>query len=111
MTWKKGQSGNPKGRPRKGKTMTEELTALLDKTVWPFRKSGRQLIALRLFYLGLIGDIQAIKYICDRLDGKPAQALSLSIDIEERLKRIAENAGLDPDEAVAIAERIIKEKA
>ena len=88
MPFKKGQSGNPNGRPRKGQTMTDELTALLNKTVWPFEKSGRELVALRLFWLAVgTGDIKAVQYIYDRMDGKPSQAVELSGD-ERRPLRI-----------------------
>ena len=78
MPWVKGQSGNPKGRARKGKTMTDALRSVLDQKIWPFGRTGRELLVLRLFALGLSGDEKAIQYICDRLDGKPAQALEVS---------------------------------
>jgi hypothetical protein len=79
--WVKGQSGNPNGRPRRTKMMTDELKCLLNKTVWPFQRSARDLIALRLVDLAIReGDIKAIQYIYDRLDGKPAQAVEVSGD-------------------------------
>ena len=80
MPWVKGQSGNPKGRARKGKTMTDALRSVLDQKIWPFGRTGRELLVLRLFALGLGGDEKAIQYICDRLDGKPPQAVELTGD-------------------------------
>jgi len=95
MPWTKGQSGNPKGRPRRGQTMTDEIKALLDKTVWPFNKTARELLALRLLTLGIQGEVKAIQYLCDRTDGKPAQALELSSDEKRPLiiKYVDGNAG------------------
>lgn len=73
MSFTKGQSGNPGGRPKEQawrdalrmavkeamQDGTPKLRALADKTV----------------ALALDGDMQAIKEIGDRLDGKPAQAI------------------------------------
>jgi len=61
--------------------MTDELQCLLKKKVWPFGKSARQVIALRLIDLAIReGDIKAIQYIYDRMDGRPPQAVELTGD-------------------------------
>lgn len=69
MTWEKGQSGNPGGRPKRGTTMTELLHTRLDL------KDGDLLthkarIAQRLIELAEEGNVPAIKEILDRTEGK-----------------------------------------
>ena len=82
--WAKGQSGNPNGRPRKAHSMTEAIARLLDAK----GKDGvlvRDAVAAKLTEMALGGDIVALKYVCDRLDGHPAQALEHSGPEGERL--------------------------
>jgi len=78
MTWQKGQSGNPNGRPRKNRAMTDELRCLLQRKWQPRDTTTRELIAQQLICLALTADLDAIKYIFDRVDGKPAQSLEHS---------------------------------
>ena len=65
MPWEKGQSGNPKGRAPKGQTLTDALRNHIDK----------EEIAALLTELAKGGDIGALKYIYDRLDGKPTETV------------------------------------
>ncbi len=67
-SWKPGQSGNPKGRAKRGETMTDALKVKADKDE----------IADKLIALANDGDLAALKYIYDRIDGKPRE----SVDIE-----------------------------
>ena len=66
--WKPGQSGNPKGRPPKGDTMTEALKEKVDK----------EAVAEKLYAMAMEGDIAALKYIYDRVDGKPRESVDLN---------------------------------
>ena len=93
MTFKAGQSGNPAGRPPKGKAMTELLRALLEEK----DKDGfthKAKIISKLILLAKGGQLEAIKYLCDRLEGRPAQALELTGD-EKRPLRIIYAKGSD----------------
>ncbi len=72
MTWQKAQSGNPKGRPKKGQTLTEIVRA----TTLRANEQGvlpAQALADKLLSLANAGDLDAIKYIYDRVDGKPVE--------------------------------------
>lgn len=69
-SFKPGQVANPSGRPRKGESITEILRASPHKAA----------IVERLEQLALKGDVAAIKYFCDRLEGSPRQAMTLSGD-------------------------------
>jgi len=72
--WKKGQSGNPKGRTPKKRTVTE----ILERISSAVREDGRtrlEAVLESLFTDAENGDMDARKYICDRLAGRPAQAI------------------------------------
>jgi hypothetical protein len=60
-SWKKGRSGNPRGRPRSG----EELGALLRQLV------DRKRFAEKLCELCYAGDIQAMRLLLAYTDGPP----------------------------------------
>ena len=67
--WKPGQSGNPKGRPKKGETVTD---AIRDKI-------GPELLAEKLLELVEAGDLAAIKYATDRQDGRPIETVNSNV--------------------------------
>jgi hypothetical protein len=58
-SWKKGRSGNPRGRPRSG----EELGAVLRQTV------DRKRFAQKLCELCYAGDVQAMRLLLSYTDG------------------------------------------
>jgi hypothetical protein len=69
--WAKGQSGNPKGRPPKGLAFADLLNAALDDQA--LGKDGalpRALIASAAIRKAMAGDLDAMKWIADRTDGK-----------------------------------------
>jgi len=88
--WPKGVSGNPGGRP-KMKPVTEELERLLQQEA-P-EKNGQTwaaLIAEALVRRAANGDVQAIAEVANRLEGRPAQAVSLDVNpLDNLAERIA----------------------
>jgi hypothetical protein len=101
---------NRKGRPKKGQTLTDILDWTLDqKRRIKNKETGeekslllRQMLAQRLINKAVDeGDMPAIKYIFDRLDGKPKETVEMS---EKR-----DDLPADPEERRALAERIEKE--
>ena len=71
-----GKSGNPKGRPRKQKTLTDILAKhgrKRDVKDGEKNISRKEALAKKLWAMALGGDVIAIKYIYDRIDGKPDQ--------------------------------------
>ena len=98
--WVKGKSGNPKGRPKKGSTWSEVANQLLDATelhiTLIIKEKGvtktvpidcvveegytiRQAVVSALIVESLKGNIQAIRELADRTEGRPAQKLEAEI--------------------------------
>ena len=101
---------NRKGRPKKGQCLTDILAWTLDqKAKIKDDETGeeksillRHALARKLIDKAVNdGDVAAMKYIFDRLDGKPKETIEMS---EER-----GDIPDDPEERRALAERIEKE--
>jgi len=87
MGLKKGHTNNLNGRPKKNASLTEMLAKYGNKKVvapeYP-EINGLRLkdaLAKRLWQLAVYSkDLPSIKYIFDRIDGKPAQTIITDID-------------------------------
>lgn len=85
-TWKPGQSGNPKGRAKKDKTLTDILKKHGNKRDVEIeidgeeKKMSRKEALARIVWDLALKDrnIAAIKYIYDRIDGLPTQPVDMS---------------------------------
>jgi hypothetical protein len=101
---------NRRGRPKKGQTLTDILDWALDqKRRIKNEETGeekslllRQMLAQQLIHKAVDeGDVPAIRYIYDRIDGKPKETIEMS----EKRDDIPD----DPEERRALAERLRKE--
>lgn len=103
--WKKGESGNPAGRPRRDLTLTTLLKDEIEK-ICPLDKEGRtwrQLLVIGTMRLALKGNSIALKEIWERLDGRVRVQLDLNAtvrNIEQELSGlfIEARAETDPGE-------------
>jgi hypothetical protein len=89
MPFTKGQSGNPAGRPKKGSTLTEALESALEKK-GKGGKLKRTILADTLIDLAINArNIAAIKYMMDRVDGRPTESIELTDGaVDQRLREI-----------------------
>ena len=82
MAWKKGQSGNPNGRPKKGHTLTDQIEKALAvrdiKTGYSNITRNEAIVAV-LIKEALGGNIKAIDMIMDRVEGKPIQQTDIDL--------------------------------
>ena len=105
--FKKGQSGNPGGRPRK--SISIAYTELADEKV-PGDKHGRtyvQLLALAQYHAAIKGKTDAAREIANRIEGpaeKPQQVevvsndpLKVRVEAPDLIAAIRQIYGLDGD--------------
>jgi hypothetical protein len=85
--WKPGISGNPAGRPKKGETMTDALRAKIDKDE----------IADVLISMARAGNVSAVKYVYDRIDGMPRQHVEMSNDKDTEWLEYLRGSGTKPE--------------
>ena len=105
--WEKGQSGNPKGRP-KG-TRKDRLGKLMDNVLRDKLKENdgylAEALATRLIALARKGSLKAIELILERTEGTAQQSLNLNTnetptvkDIDERIQELLGRAAARKDE-------------
>lgn len=95
--WKRGQSGNPAGRPPNKPTLTEYMKARIHEVCETDRKKRTygEILADRTIVLALEGNATALREVFDRIDGRLAQPIEGKIDVttqhtERRLLQILE---------------------
>jgi nitrogen fixation protein FixH len=78
MPWVKGQSGNPSGRPK-----AVAFAAVLAQGLAEVKagKTTRQRIAAVVLEKALKGDLDAIKWIVDRVDGRSPERLEVDATV------------------------------
>ncbi len=88
MPWKKGQSGNPGGRPQDRhfrKALIAELRAAGD-SMPELRQISRKIIDQ-----ALDGDLAAANVIWDRLEGKPMQSHEVTTMVDDPIPETRED--------------------
>ncbi len=80
MPFEKGKSGNPGGRPKSKEATSALRKVLLEHADQNFKlsKGARRIdvVAMRLVKSAVDGDVQAIKEIFNRLEGRPVQPIA-----------------------------------
>jgi len=95
--FEKGKSGNPNGRPKKGSAWADIYNEILDSSIITMtleidgqiiqrslkvqdNKTMRYALGVKLLEEGLTGNVQAIKEMSDRTEGKPRDKVQISDD-------------------------------
>jgi len=97
---KPGEIRNPSGRPKKGESLMEILRQKLDDTIPKSKSTYKDMVVMRLIQLANNGDLGALKYLFDRMEGSPRQQLehtgadggpiAIQMSPTERKQRLAE---------------------
>lgn len=85
MTFKPGQSGNPRGRPRgteREKVITQMLTSALNEAHASGDKSKMRAVIDAWIEAAIGGELSAIIAIADRLEGKPIMSIDHSGELD-----------------------------
>ncbi len=105
--FKKGESGNPSGRPKLTR-LTEALREqLAEQMPNASEETVAEAIARALIGEALTGDVQAIREIADRTEGKPKQAIDLDLQIND-WRDEAQKYGLSETDIIAEARLLIE---
>lgn len=87
--FKKGQSGNPKGRPPKPKCIPDLLRKIGDEDCKNGNTNLEEMCA-KVWSLGVKGERWAVEWLADRMEGKPTQTtltatadLPIGFELEE----------------------------
>jgi hypothetical protein len=83
MPFAPGQSGNLKGRPKRGQSFADALRLALKERA---EGGGLKLraVATALVDKAMAGDVGAIREIADRLDGRPKSAVDAKVDVQSQ---------------------------
>ena len=87
--FKKGQSGNPKGRPKNARnrsTIAKEILNLVSKGVNPLTREEEEMSQEHWLYLSMLnksrkGDVAASKLILDSAYGQAKEQIDLNADV------------------------------
>ena len=82
--WQKGESGNPRGRPRKGNTLADAMRTLLAEERSDNRTAKELLVELT-FRRAMEGNMAALKLIWNYVDGMPPSRDELAISADPDL--------------------------
>jgi hypothetical protein len=79
MAWKKGQSGNPGGRPTE-KMIAEQMRLMVNEEDQARGKKRLRCLLEKVYEEAMSGEGWAACQIFDRIDGKPAQESTVTLD-------------------------------
>ncbi len=98
-----GNKGGP-GRPKGSASVTTNLRQIMESRA---DYSGAK-VAEAALRLAIDGDMRAIEYITDRVDGKVTQRVDMNI-VRIEAERLAKEYGLDVDDVLEEARSLLEE--
>ncbi len=106
--FKPGQSGNPAGRPKKALLSDALRRQLAIAAPGMPERTQAETIAAALIAEAIAGNVQAIREVGDRTEGKPAQAIALDLDVRD-WRQMAQSNGLEIDDVLTEAKLLLAE--
>ena len=88
-TFKKGMSGNPNGRPKKGFAIADILDELGDRVVGE-NKTLKEMVLEKVYDMALAGDLNSAKFIADRTEGTALHKMSVTSNEPIQVMKISE---------------------
>jgi len=85
--WKKGESGNPNGRPKKEFALNEHIRSFANLEDED-KKTMLEKVVETVYGEALAGNMTAVSFLADRILGKPQQSVSLKEESTEPIKII-----------------------
>ena len=85
-TFKKGVSGNPKGRPPKEFALNDHIREIANKPLGRSKKTMLEAVISTVYDEALNGNMTAVNFLADRILGKPAQTLGVKDISDEPIK-------------------------
>lgn len=92
MPWVKGQSGNPAGRPRRGQSFADALRRALRERDPETKRTRLQQVAEAAVQKAIAGDLDAIRFIAERIDGKVPDMVQSDGQLVIRVEYVDEHA-------------------
>ena len=92
-TFKKGVSGNPKGRPPKEFALNEHIRSYANLKI-KNKKTMLEAVVERVYQEALDGNMTAVAYLSDRILGRPSQTLGVK-DISDEPIKVFDIDGLE----------------
>ncbi len=105
-----GTSGNPSGRPKTTRltdALREQLAEISPEVP---EKTIAERIARALIREAISGNVQAIREIGDRTEGKPKQAIDLDMQVSD-WRTLAKNYSLSEEDVIHEARLLIEQSA
>ncbi len=79
MPWNAGQSGNPRGRPRKGRSVTELIEKLGQGKRENIPLTRLEELVRKLYELAIGGDVAAARVIRAYVEGMPVERVQAEV--------------------------------
>ena len=92
--FKKGTSGNPKGRPPKEFALNDHIREIANQPMGKTKKTMLENVVNTVYQEALSGNMTAVNFLADRILGKPSQSIGIK-DISEEPIKVFDIDGLD----------------
>ena len=92
--FKKGISGNPKGRPPKEFALNDHIREIANQPMGKTKKTMLESVVNTVYQEALSGNMTAVNFLADRILGKASQSIGIK-DISEEPIKVFDIDGLD----------------